>query len=66
MSVPRIAFVNKMDRVGANYRALHADDGGPSAHQAGAGGDSLGKAEDNFVGVIDVVAPHVPLRYNRR
>ena len=60
--VPRIAFINKMDRVGANYQRcmemmvdrLHAKPV-PVVIPWG--------AEENFVGVIDVVR-RIALRYN--
>ena len=60
--VPRIAFVNKMDRVGANFQRcvdmmverLHAN---PVPVQLPWG------AEENFIGVIDVVR-QVALRWN--
>ena len=32
--VPRICFVNKMDRMGANFRALRRHDDRPPRHQA--------------------------------
>ena len=35
-SVPRIAFVNKMDRVGADFDNVRPDDEGPPRRQAGA------------------------------
>ena len=52
--VPRICFVNKMDRVGANFRRTFDEiitklEGNPVAIQLPIG------AEDRFVGVIDLV-----------
>ena len=52
--VPRLAFVNKMDRVGANYFRVHEQiksrlRGNPVALQIPVG------AEDKFVGVVDLV-----------
>ena len=52
--VPRICFVNKMDRVGANFRRTFDEiitklEGNPVAIQLPIG------AEDQFVGVIDLV-----------
>jgi elongation factor G len=53
--VPRIAFVNKMDRVGADFADVVAQiekylDANPVAFQLPIG------AEENFMGVIDLVA----------
>ncbi|WP_457627107.1 elongation factor G [Persephonella sp.] len=52
--VPRIAFVNKMDRTGANFYEVYKDieeklGANPVAIQLPIG------AEDNFVGVIDLI-----------
>jgi elongation factor G len=52
--VPRICFVNKMDRIGANFRRTFEQiisklEGNPVAIQFPIG------AEDKFVGVIDVI-----------
>jgi elongation factor G len=53
--VPRLAFVNKMDRVGANFFKVHEQmkarlKGNPVPVQIPIG------AEDKFVGVVDLVA----------
>src|SRR6187551_1247058 len=53
--VPRICFINKMDRIGANFRRTLEQiesklQGNPVAIQLPIG------AEDKFVGVIDLVA----------
>ena len=42
-NVPRIAFVNKMDRVGADFDNVVADDEGPPRREAGAGPPSDGR-----------------------
>ncbi len=60
--VPRIAFVNKMDRVGANYERclqMMAD----RLHTKPVPVVIPWGAEDNFIGVIDVVRRSA-LRYN--
>ncbi len=60
--VPRIAFVNKMDRVGANYQRcmqMMVD----RLHTRPVPVVIPWGAEDNFVGVIDVVR-RIALRYN--
>ena len=60
--VPRIAFVNKMDRVGANYERclqMMAD----RLHTTPVPVVIPWGAEDNFIGVIDVVRRSA-LRYN--
>ena len=45
--VPRIAFVNKMDRPGADFRALHGDDAHSSARQSGR--DSVSPRQGRYV-----------------
>ena len=54
--VPRIAFVNKMDRVGAELPALRRDDEDEAERQARADPDSLGHRGGATAGVIDLVA----------
>jgi len=53
-NVPRIAFVNKMDRVGADYFRVVDEIGGRLGHTAIPLNLPIG-AEENFVGVVDLV-----------
>lgn len=53
-NVPRIAFVNKMDRVGADFDAVVAEMGEKLNATAAAVGLPIG-SEENLSGVIDVV-----------
>jgi len=53
-NVPRIAFVNKMDRVGADYFRVVDEIGGRLGHAAVPLNLPIG-AEDSFVGVVDLV-----------
>ena len=53
--VPRIAFVNKMDRVGADFDRCRGDDARAARRDAGCRCSSRSGAEDEFRGVVDLV-----------
>ena len=54
--VPRIAFVNKMDRIGADFGAAVADDARPPRRERGARSSSPSAPEAEFRGIVDLVA----------
>ena len=54
-NVPRMCFVNKMDRVGASFEQLDRDDREEARGQAGARSRYPVGIEETFTGVIDLV-----------
>jgi elongation factor G len=54
--VPRLAFINKMDRTGADYAALRENDQGPPGRPPGADAQLPIGAEEDFAGVVDLIS----------
>ena len=53
--VPRIAFINKMDRIGADFEQSRADDDRPPRRAPGARSSCRSAPRRDFLGIIDLV-----------